>query len=197
MKTITIYRTGEREMRSVLFWASLNSIYALFAPPNGTVKRWQSKGKEYCASELSFDALQKVLSNSLDIAEVEYFQQNGEYRNLCIAREDISMLDVDEHCNFSNEFSYIVVTTDSDDKICYFQELKNAYEYVTNKYRGDFVFEFSTIYEEKLITFSGHEPIFFCVEPFVRGYNDFTLNIYRGDETIRILFSKMEVKLLP
>lgn len=189
MKTLEFYKTKERTLERVAYWKSLEQVYNHFEHANKHIDAWYCDGSPNNPKLPSIDYLKAVIE-SYGKVEVE-FLKNGEKRDLWIYRKKISLLDVDETTELSNEFSYVEVAIE--DKKLHFSSIENAYNYVINKYKGKGTWRF--IAKDGLkVSFQGVEPIFFCVEKIINN-DTFTLQIIKENGVIPVYFIKENVNI--
>ena len=191
MKTFEFCKTKETNSKLEANWSSLEQIYNLLEHANKHVDAWYCDGSPDNPNIPTINYLKAVIESCGNV-EVE-FLQNGEKRDLWIYRKKISLLDVDETTELSNEFSYVEVAITGEDKKLHFSSIENAYNYVINQYKGSGSWKFEAKNELK-VSFQGSEPIFACVEKIINN-DTFSLQIVKDDGVILVAFIKEDVNI--
>ncbi|MBE6414551.1 MAG: hypothetical protein E7035_08395 [Verrucomicrobiaceae bacterium] len=185
MKTIEFYKTRENNSKQEAYWRSLEQIYNLLEHANKYVDAWYCDGFSDNPNIPTINYLEAVIE-SYNKVEVEYLQ-NGEKRDLWICKKEISLLDVDETIELSNEFSYVEVSITGEDKKLHFSSIENAYNYVINKYKGKGTWRF--IGKDELeVSLQG------VVEKIINN-DTFSLQIVKENGVIPVSFIKENVNI--
>ena len=191
MKTLEFYKTKKTNSTPEAYWKSLEQVYNRFEHANKHIDAWYCDGSPNNPKLPSIDYLKAVIE-SYGKVEVE-FLQNGGREDLCIYKKKISLLDVDETTELSNEFSYVEVAITGEDKKLHFSSIENAYNYVINQYKGSGSWKFEAKNELK-VSFQGSEPIFASVEKIINN-DTFRLQIVKDDGAILVSFVKENVNI--